>query len=214
MSLEEQRSYWDREAATARFSLGFDLDRVLAHVPRSSSVLDFGCGYGRSLERLARAGYRDLHGLDPSFEMVARARGRVPDAKLDVLERLPSRLPEAGFELILLVAVLTCIPEDEGQQQVIGEVARLLAPGGLVCVSDFLILENDRNTPRYRAARSGSLPYGVFQTKDDARHRHHGRAWIDALLARFSRVGYQELAVETRRGNPGLAFEYIGERMM
>jgi SAM-dependent methyltransferase len=210
MKLNEQRNYWNREAATAHFALGFDLDTVAARLPTSARVLDLGCGYGRSLEQLAHAGYRDLAGLDPSPEMIDRARERIPHADLAVLSKLPSSGADASFDLILLVAVLTCVPGDPDQRELIDEAARLLAPGGLVCVTDFLIVENERNRPRYEAGPGGSFPYGVFDTVDGARHRHHDRDWIEGLLARFSRVTYREVEVETRRGNPGLAFEYIG----
>jgi len=212
--LEEQRSYWDREAANACFALDFDHDEVLARVPLAARVLDFGCGYGRSLETLARAGYGELVGLDPSGEMIARAKQRVPQANFEIVSALPTDLHDASFDLILLIAVLTCVPDDERQRDVMREVSRLLAPGGLVCVSDFLILENDRNRARYRASHPGPLPYGVFVTEDQMQHRHHTSEWIDDLLSPFSRVAYREAAVETRRGNPGLAFEYIGEQMM
>lgn len=214
MKIEARQAYWDDQAATAHFALAFDLARVKETVPQTARVLDLGCGYGRCLGQLAAAGYTDLHGVDPSAEMIERARRDLPHADFGVLDGLPSLLPEASFDLVLLIAVLTCVPADEDQRALVSEAARLLAPGGLLCVTDFLIFENDRNSKRYRAGEERGLPRGVFDTDDSMRHRHHDPKWVEALLVEFESIAWREIAVETRHGNPGLAFEYIGKRMM
>lgn len=212
MSLEEQRRYWDLAASTAHFALDFDLEFVGQHMSPAARVLDLGCGYGRNLAVLADAGYEHLCGVDPSGVMLTRAREQVPEADLQVLTQFPSSLPESSFDLILLIAVLTCVPDADRQRELIREIVRLLAPGGIVCVSDFLILENERNTPRYESGRSGSRPYGVFETDDRIWHRHHEPAWIDHLLAPFAELSRRDVEVETRHGNPARGFEYIGRR--
>lgn len=57
------------------------LDRFLACVPPSGSVLDLGCGMGEPIDRyLLERGYRVL-GVDSSASMVALCRARFPGAE-------------------------------------------------------------------------------------------------------------------------------------
>ncbi|KUH35327.1 MULTISPECIES: class I SAM-dependent methyltransferase [Streptomyces] len=99
------------------------------------SVLDLGCGDGVLLELLARAGVPTLAGVDLSPEALALARRRagVPAGAALVRGRA-QRLPFASgtFDACLSHLALMLMGEVE---QVLAEVARVLAPGGtLACV--------------------------------------------------------------------------------
>src|SRR4051794_22475591 len=58
------------------------LATLLRHVPTGARVLDLGCGPGTDEPALAAAGYR-VTAIDWSPAMVAAARVRVSDARLD-----------------------------------------------------------------------------------------------------------------------------------
>src|SRR5262245_39391163 len=60
--------------------------------PPGARVTDLGCGSGRWVEALARAGYRAL-GIDASPAMVALARERVPGAPFRTGTIARARLP-------------------------------------------------------------------------------------------------------------------------
>ena len=64
-SLESQRRYWDRQAASAEFTLSVDAALLSQRLPGSARLLDLGCGYGRTLKQLAAAGFSNLLGLAP-----------------------------------------------------------------------------------------------------------------------------------------------------
>ncbi len=58
-------------------------DRILkAGVPRDATLLDVGCGTGRMLSTLSRAGFSRLAGVDFSERCVALARQQNPSARL------------------------------------------------------------------------------------------------------------------------------------
>lgn len=55
------------------------LDRFLAHVADSGTVLDIGCGMGEPIARYIIASGRRLTGVDSSPSMIGLARGRFPN---------------------------------------------------------------------------------------------------------------------------------------
>jgi SAM-dependent methyltransferase len=94
-------------------------------------ALDVGTGTGRCLPLLASAGARPVVGLDMSLAMLGRKAYGLPRVCADAC-RLP--FPDASFDLIcssLMVGDL----EDLGAW--LGEVMRVLAPGGHLVYSDF-----------------------------------------------------------------------------
>jgi SAM-dependent methyltransferase len=94
-------------------------------------VLDFGCGTGNYLERLSRRFDCELFGLEPSAEMRVRARAKNPS--LPIAEGDHLRLPyDAGFfELVYMTDVIHHVPS---LPELFASLARVLKPGGLVCV--------------------------------------------------------------------------------
>lgn len=69
-----QVSYWDRVAHEKRFSHPLRLDWLERHSNQQARILDYGCGYGRTLAELSQAGFQNLAGVDFSGAMLARAR--------------------------------------------------------------------------------------------------------------------------------------------
>lgn len=110
---------------------GVLLDRFLEDAP-DGRVLDAGCGAGQPvLERLASE--RDVLGMDFSGEQVARASdvapGRVTQGDMT---DLPFR--DDAFAAITAFYSVIHVPFDE-QPAVYEEFARVLQPGGALCVT-------------------------------------------------------------------------------
>lgn len=205
---DPQRDYWDAAAGSKRFTHPVD-PAWLNGVPRNAAVLDYGCGYGRTLGELARLGFTNLAGVDISPEMIARARAEQPGPCFGVLEAPPVLdLPDASVDLVLLLAVLTCIPADEDQRRLVAELHRVLAPGGRMVVSDLPLQEDERNQARY--ARFAPLHgHGVFETADGAICRHHAVSWLVNLLAAFRIADTRHVTVPTMNGHPGTAAQFL-----
>jgi ubiquinone/menaquinone biosynthesis C-methylase UbiE len=97
-------------------------------------VLDVGCGTGKFARLLAERGLARVWGVDPSAEMLAEARKRVPSAvglKLGQAERLPFKA--ASFDAAVLWTVVHLIE----RRLAFAELERVLAPGGRLAIVTF-----------------------------------------------------------------------------
>ncbi|MFE0459625.1 class I SAM-dependent methyltransferase [Kitasatospora sp. NPDC058965] len=210
---DNQLAYWDGIGATKTFT--HPLDRGwLTDLDPTARVLDYGCGYGRLMGELSGYGFTDLTGVDLSPALVERGRRLRPGLRFAVLEE-PPHLPHpaASFEVVLLFAVLTCIPDAAAQRALVAELHRVLVPGGLLYVSDLLLQDDERNRARYadHAERFGA-PYGVFTTSDGAVCRHHELAHLRTLLAGFELVHERPLDVGTMNGHRAQAVQLLARR--
>ncbi|WP_406344900.1 class I SAM-dependent methyltransferase [Streptomyces sp. NBC_00648] len=173
---DTQTGYWDAAAGQKVFTHPLYAP-WLADVDRQTAVLDYGCGYGRTMADLTQRGFTNLTGADTSPGMIAEARTRHPALRFVTLDAPPTLpLPTENIDLALLFAVLTCVPDDAAQHALIAELARVLKPGGTLYISDYVLQSDPRNRARYdeyAATHGPSAPYGVFETTDGATCRHH-----------------------------------------
>ncbi|AUY53185.1 class I SAM-dependent methyltransferase [Streptomyces sp. CB01881] len=211
-ALDNQSDYWNSTGTAKTF--GHPLHpEWLARLDRAAAVLDYGCGYGRLAGELAVLGFTDVEGVDVAPELVARARAEQPAARFTVLTD-PPRLahPDGTLDAALLFAVLTCVPGDDGQRELVAELHRVLRPGGLLYVSDLCLQPDARNRDRYAEFAERYGRYGVFETGDGAVCRHHTREWLDELLGAFEPVAERELPVRTMNGRPAVATQLLVAR--
>ncbi|MFD8813498.1 class I SAM-dependent methyltransferase [Streptomyces sp. NPDC059627] len=210
--LDSQVPYWDAAAAARTFTHPLHLP-WLDGIGRHAAILDYGCGYGRTLADLERSGFDNLTGVDTSPGMIERARRLHPAMRCAVLDASAAvPCPDAGFAAVLLFAVLTCVPGDDAQRRLIGELDRVLRPGGILYVSDLLLQDDERNRSRYDhwAGRHGG--YGVFETGDGAVCRHHSREWLATLLGGFETVGTRTVPVATMNGHEATGIQILARK--
>ncbi len=208
--MENQQTYWNRVADAKTFTTPLDLGLFREHVPLEAAVFDFGCGYGRTLAELHDAGYRNLTGTDFSAGLVERAHREHPG--LDVRLQTTSRLafPDGSFDCVLLFAVLTCIEKNEEQSALRNELRRVLRPGGVLYVNDFLLNRDERNLDRYRAATARHSVWGVFELPDGAVLRHHDPAYIREWLKPFETIHFETVTYPTMNGHTSNGFFFFG----
>jgi SAM-dependent methyltransferase len=205
---EDLKRYWDKAAAGLTFSHPLNLDWLSALGP-DARILDHGCGYGRTLQTLREAGWRNTLGVDFSGEMIARGRALHPRLSLRAIEALPLPEAEDAFDAVLLFALLTCIPGDEDQRALVAELTRVLKPGGLLYISDYPLQTDDRNVARYEAARDRRGVYGVWDREDGGVFRHHERDWLRGLLAGFDILAEAEIETTTLGGSAARAVQLL-----
>jgi ubiquinone/menaquinone biosynthesis C-methylase UbiE len=107
----------------------------LAGIAEGERVLDVGCGTGTlAIAATRRAGpMGEVHGIDPSVEMIAVARGKAAKAGVGAqfqtaaMESLP--FPDGHFDLVLSSLTLHHLPADVKRAGFV-EVRRVLKPGG------------------------------------------------------------------------------------
>lgn len=197
--------YWETAGATKTFTHPLDAG-WLSTVRRTASVLDYGCGYGRLMAPLSDAGFERILGADTSAALIERGRRERPDLRFDIIGSPPAvAQPDGSFDLVLLFAVLTCVPGDDDQRALIAEIHRLLAPGGLLYVSDLLRQPDERSRRRYDAR-------GVFTTEDGAVCRHHDIGHLRSLLRDFDLQAEQPVEVTSMNGHPAAAVQLLARR--
>jgi SAM-dependent methyltransferase len=200
--------YWDEKAGQVAFTHPLNLD-WLAELPKRARILDYGCGYGRTLAELGDAGWRNGVGVDFSSGMIERGRREHPDLHLHTIDSTRLDEPDGAFDAALLFAVLTTIPDDADQLAVMAELKRLLAPGGWLYLSDYLLQEDERSLKRYRAGAPGYDVYGVWYREDGAVFRHHTRDGLERLLAGFEVIAERQVETTTFSGAPAVAFQVL-----
>jgi SAM-dependent methyltransferase len=155
----DDRHWWYRGR---RRIIRAELDRL--PLPADASVLDAGCGSGRTLEELSP--YGDVYGieLDPGAADVARARGR-GEVQIGRLEELPWE--DGRFDLITCLDVIEHTPDD---RVTLRELRRVSRPGGFLLVT----------VPAYQ---------GLWSTHDVANH-HYRRYSRSRLRAAARDAGW------------------------
>ncbi|MEW6444257.1 MAG: class I SAM-dependent methyltransferase [bacterium] len=212
VELDRQTDYWDRVADAKTFSHPVELPLLRRFLPLESRILDYGCGYGRLGAELSRAGYTNVTGVDISEQMIERGRRAHPALDLRVAGELPLPFSTASFDAVLLFAVLTCVPSDAGQKEIVREIERVLSPSGLLYASDYPLQEDEKNRSRYGSCAERYGKYGVFELPEGAVMRHHDPAWIRELLSGFEPLSYEVIPIRTMNGSQARAFQLLGRK--
>lgn len=207
-----QNEYWDQTADGRVFSHPLNLDVFRPLVGFQERIIDWGCGYGRTLTELHGAGYANLLGLDASARMIARASRENPHLEFRQSTGLCTGEPAGSADAVILFAVLTCIPANDDQVRLLAECQRVLRPGGLLYVSDLYLNSDARNVARYDRFENQFGVRGVFQLDDGGIMRHHDERWIRGLLGAFERLNHEEFTVRTMNNNSSRAFQFFGRK--
>jgi len=160
-----------------------------------ASVLEIGCGAGVTAVALAGRGLR-VHATDAVPSMVELTRQRARDAGVDA--RLTADLADvqalgfedAGFNLVIALGVIPWLASPEGA---IGEMARVLKPGGtLIATADNAARLNyaldpiysPRLAPLRSAVKNALIKLGVRRLSDGgARAALHSLHEFDEVLS-------------------------------
>jgi arsenite methyltransferase len=161
----------------------------LIGLEEGARVLDLGSGAGATLALLTGRGLRPV-GADYSAALAAESGAVAPSVVADA-ERPPFR--SGSMEAVLMECVLSAVPD---KPAVLGEVVRMLRPGGRFLLSD-VVVEGALPPPLdslagWIACAAGALPadgYTALLEESglwvEAREDH--RAALSAMLAQVTR---------------------------
>lgn len=124
--------------------------------PPSGRLLDVGCGAGYDIGRWLEAGWSaaTIAGVDLVPARVERAREAWPgvDIRLGAGARVP--FDDASFDVATAVTVFSSILDEGVARALFAEMERVVRPGGLVIVYDFVVRKpTNQNVRGLRVAR-------------------------------------------------------------
>ncbi|MFP4599026.1 MAG: class I SAM-dependent methyltransferase, partial [Persicimonas sp.] len=181
-SESEAIGYWNDVADEKNFTFPVDIDLLTSHLDTDHRIFDLGCGYGRVTSLMQGRGFTDVTGFDPAPAMIER--GRNTDSALDLRVWRGERLPveDESIDGVLLVGVLSCIPDDHEQIRLLNEVRRVLKNDGYVYISDIPIQHTERYQRRYSEFSDDDYAYGTFRLPDGGLLRHLKPSRFEELL--------------------------------
>ena len=188
---------WDSVAKEVKFNLDIDISEFTHLVPKEATILDYGCGYGRTCETLYSIGYEKMLGVDSSHEMIRRGNLEYPHLSLHKTQGSTLQYPDGYFEAIVLCAVLTCIPEHQAKKDVLAEIERLLKPGGILHMVEFC---NETNK--------------TFKSKMGVIMHHQQPSELRSLVGTFTELKFEVTQTQTMGGNNAHAVSYFGQKAL
>jgi ubiquinone/menaquinone biosynthesis C-methylase UbiE len=137
--------------------------------------------------------------------MVELAKERVPQGNFSGIDAVTLPFESESFDVVILFAVLTCIPDWDDQKRLIDEIDRVLQPGGTILMSGYPLQTDQRNLDRYAKCESIYDDYGLFEVDEgQALLRHHRQNWFERLFEPFTILKQRQIEIKTMNGNPSI----------
>jgi ubiquinone/menaquinone biosynthesis C-methylase UbiE len=158
-------------------------------------VLEVGCGSAWFLQALVERGAEPgrLQGVDLLERRIADARHRLPDSRFEVADARRLPLAERSFDVVLMLTVLSSLPDPGSVAAALVEAKRVLAPGGMLLVYEPRVPNPlNRHTVfisrRMLSSALGDDPEELRLTVLPPLARRLGRR-TDRLYPRLARIG-------------------------
>jgi 2-polyprenyl-3-methyl-5-hydroxy-6-metoxy-1,4-benzoquinol methylase len=155
--LEINRTFYSNfaeEFSQTRSERQASVSFIISMIPAGAKVLDVGCGHGRIALALERARRRVTYrGVDGSRAMIAIAQAssasfqnvRADFAVADLANSAWARaFADVKFDVVLALAVLHHLPSFQLRARVLADLARLCRGGGVIVLTSWQFLENER----------------------------------------------------------------------
>jgi SAM-dependent methyltransferase len=194
------------------FTHPVDIKLLETLLDKESIILDYGCGYGRIVKQLYDLGFINVIGFDTSGKLIDRGK-RENDLPIFYIEN-PIDLPieNNSVDCILLFAVLTCIPSNNGQLELIKLISSKLKKGGILYISDYYLQDNSTEVNKYQYLNKDEENFGVFALEEGVTCRHHTKEWIMKLISSFTVLSEINIEVKTMNGNLAKAFQLLVQK--
>ncbi|MFM2223923.1 MAG: hypothetical protein RJA07_125 [Bacteroidota bacterium] len=207
MNLQQQ--YWNKVAKEKTFTHPLNISLLEKFVSKNSCIVDYGCGYGRIVKELNDNGFNVVKGFDFSVELINRGHKNGVENIFQIDSAIDLPIKNNSVDCFLLFAVLTCIPDNQSQIELIEILFKKLKTGGIIYISDYYLQTNSVEVNRYEYLNNDKENFGVFTLPDGATFRHHTKDWIKFLLKDFQIINENLMEVKTMNSNIAEAFQII-----
>jgi len=177
---------------------------ILSYPVLSGTVLELGCGNGKTVAALVRSAERVV-GLDFSRQGLDRCRASVRSTKLDLVEGDVRDLPfsDQCFDHVVAVHVLGHLRAKE-MEQAVREILRVMVPGGTVMIRTFSCQD-------MRAGKGEEVEPGTYIRGNGILTHYFSHAEIAELMSDFLEVSLEEVVQKKRyRGSEHVRAEWEG----
>lgn len=143
-------------------------------------VLDAGCGLAYGTRLLHDAGATSADGIDISPSTVEAARAAVgPEIALGVGDVTALPFPDDAFDLVVCFEVIEHIEERDAA---LDEIARVLAPGGILAVSSPNRLQYPEGNPHHVHEYTPDELHAAAATRFPAVMTYRQQAWTASAI--------------------------------
>ena len=208
------QTFWNEVGAQKDFEDPLYLEKLEPFIDRHSMVVEYGCGYGRLLQLLYTKEYQNLLGFDFASKMIERGKKAYPHLNLEVIAqsgKMP--LENSVCDAIIMSTILCCVIDKEEQVRLLEEVRRVLKPGGVVYLSDFLMCDHSRYAAKYQEGYAAYGEWGIYTTSEGIAVRHHSTEWIMQLLNGFDIQWFEQFDFKTMNNNAARTFHCIAKEI-
>lgn len=179
---------YGREVESIRATYGRALGVLEQRSPRREALLEIGCGNGFFLQHARQRGWRDVRGVEPSADAVAKSPRELDGAIVQDVMR-PGLFEKESFDAVCLFQVLDHI---SNPTELLEECASVLRPGGH-------ILALNHNVRAWSARLLGERSPIV-----DIEHTYLYSP--ETMLGLFAKAGFTEARVHSVRNTYSLAY--------
>lgn len=185
---------WDEQSELKGFCTPNRADIMkIYNIDKSASILDLGCGYGRTLNNLWEMGYANLTGIDYSRGMLYETKNT--NNHINLYEgSIPNNLPKIGkFDVIYFLTVANSIISDGDLFLTFKYIFNSLNPEGYLVFDDYIFSNNNEYRKRYIKALNEFDTYGIFRSNHNEIFRHRPKCVFDNLLKTYFTIENHEI---------------------
>jgi SAM-dependent methyltransferase len=193
----------------------FELARALVAPRAGGRLLDYGCGDG-TFVAMVHAGFVETVGLDVDPKQLGEAAarlGHLPGVRFGLTSApFPSPQPPAPFDVVTCMEVLEHCLEEE-RRRVIGELARMVTPSGLVVVSVPIEIGPSLVGKQFVRALAGLRRLGDYHHRERYSPLELARSAAGATVPRVVLEGRGPAGPYFYHGHKGFDYRDVGREL-
>ncbi|MDP2812632.1 MAG: class I SAM-dependent methyltransferase [bacterium] len=143
-----------------------ELEVFIPYILHGFKVLDLGCGNGRLIKVLDKAGLKyDYLGIDFSQGLIDEAKKNFPDKNFMVLDMADIDFKENSFDLVLMGASFHHLSDKKQRQALLKKINHYLKPGGYLFMTNWNLWQRKylkyffKNFFKKKSLRDFFIPY-------------------------------------------------------